>query len=126
MPTPWTVFWSNTMSSTTYSQGKRQTHSHLTDPMTSKSMSKKVQNPFMDQSTPCPPQNSWPCGNSLRNIPGMDSSAQGSLHGTPLFYLSKRKMAASAYVLHTVWLIQMVSNAIRTLQCTSSLPEVHQ
>ena len=26
-------------------------------PMTSKSMSKKVQNPFMDQSTPCPPQN---------------------------------------------------------------------
>src|SRR5258708_39181385 len=40
----------------TYSQGKRQAHSHLTDPMTSKSMSKKVRNPFMDQSTPCPPE----------------------------------------------------------------------
>src|SRR5258708_9960814 len=98
MPTPWTVFWLNTMSSTTYFQGKRQTHSHLTDPMTSKSMSKKVQNPFTDQSTPCPPQNLWPCRNSLRNIPGMDSSAQVSLHGAPPFYLSKRKMAASTYV----------------------------
>src|SRR6266436_3792254 len=66
-------------------------------PMTSKSMSKKVRNPFTDQSTPCPPQNSWPCRNSSRNIPGVDSSAQVSLHGAPLSYSSRRKMAASAY-----------------------------
>src|SRR5258707_6901855 len=98
MPTPWTVFWLNTTSSVMYFQGKRQTHSHLTDPMTSKSTSKKVQNPFTDQSTPCPPQNSQLCGHSLRNIPGMDSSTQVSLHGVPLFYSSKRKMAASTYV----------------------------
>src|SRR5258705_337662 len=43
----------NTVTSTMYSQGKRWAHSHLTDPMTSKSTSKKVQNPFTDQSTPC-------------------------------------------------------------------------
>src|SRR5260370_25645154 len=97
MLTPWTVFQSNTTSSVMYSQGKRQTHLHLTDPMTSKSMSKKVQNLFMDQSTPCPPQNLQPCRNSLRNIPGMDSSAQVSLHGVPPFYSSKRKTPASAY-----------------------------
>src|SRR5258708_33105199 len=96
-PTPWTIFQLNTMSSAMYFQGKRQTHSHLRDPMTSKSMLRKVQNPFMDQSTPCPPQNLQPCGNSLRNIPGMDSSAQVSLHGVPPFYSSKRKMAASTY-----------------------------
>src|SRR5258708_36965664 len=66
-------------------------------PMTSKSMSKKVQNPFTDQSTPCPPQNSRPCGNSSRNIPGVDSSAQVSLHGAPPSYSSRRKMAASTY-----------------------------
>src|SRR5258706_10364087 len=75
--------------------GERWTHLHLTDPMTSKSTSKKVQNLFTDQSTPCPPQNSQPCGNSSRNIPGMDSSTQVGLHGVPPFYLSKRKMAAS-------------------------------
>src|SRR5258708_30907779 len=92
MPTPWAVFWLNTMSSATYFQGKRQTHSHLTDPMTSKSTLKKVQNPFTDQSTPCPPQNSQPCGNSSRNIPGMDSSAQVSLHGAPPPYSSTTKI----------------------------------
>src|SRR5258708_30495866 len=96
--TDWTASWLNTMTSVMYSQGKRWAHSHLTDPMTSKSMSKKMQNPFTDQSTPCPPQNSWPCGNSLRNIPGVDSSAQVSLHGAPPSYLSRRKMAASTYV----------------------------
>src|SRR6266446_6437766 len=87
----------NTATSATYSQGKRQAHLHLTDPMTSKSTLKKVQNLFMDQSTPCPPQNSQPCGNSSRNIPGVESSTQVSLHGAPPFYSSKRKMAASAY-----------------------------
>src|SRR5258708_20752304 len=97
MLTPWTVFQSNTTSSVMYFQGKRWTHLHLTDPMTSKSMSKKVQNLFTDQSTPCPPQNLRPCGNSSRNIPGMDSSAQVSLHGASPFYSSKTKMAASAY-----------------------------
>src|SRR5258707_8506912 len=97
MLTPWTVFQSNTTSSVMYSQGKRQTHLHLTDPMTSKSTSKKVQNLFTDQSTPCPPQNLQPCGNSSRNIPGVDSSAQVSLHGAPPSYSSRRKMAASAY-----------------------------
>src|SRR5258707_14227673 len=66
-------------------------------PMTSKSMSKKVQTPFTDQSTPCPPQNSRPCGNSSRSIPGGDSSAQVSLHGAPPSYSSRRKMAASTY-----------------------------
>src|SRR5258708_36041711 len=96
MLTPWTVFQLNTTSSMMYFQGKKQTHLHLTDPMTSKSML-KVQNPFTDQSTPCPPQNLWPCGNSLRNTPGMDSSTQVSLHVVPPFYSSKRKTAASAY-----------------------------
>src|SRR5260221_14634304 len=43
------------------------------------------------------PQNSQPCRNSSRNIPGMDSSTQVSLHGAPPFYLSKRKTAASTY-----------------------------
>src|SRR5258708_28829980 len=94
----WTAFWLNTMNFTMYFQGKRWTHSHCTDPMTFKSMSKRARNPFTDQSTPCPPQNSWPCENSLKNIPGMVSSAQVSLHGAPPSYLSKRRMVASVYV----------------------------
>src|SRR5258705_12323175 len=53
--------------------------------------------PTTDQSTPCPPQNSQPCRNSSRNIPGVDSSTQVSLHGAPPSYSSRRKMAASAY-----------------------------
>src|SRR5260370_33534107 len=37
-------------------------HLHHTDPMTSKSTSKKVRNPSMDQSIPYPPRNLRPCG----------------------------------------------------------------
>src|SRR5258708_21920694 len=64
--------------------------------MISRSMSKKVQNPFTDQSIH-PPWNLWPCGNSLRSIPRADSSTQVNPHGGHPSYLSKRKMAASAY-----------------------------
>src|SRR5258708_31347356 len=67
-------------------------------PMISRSTSKKVQNPFMDQSIPYPPWNLWPCGNSSRSIPRVDSSAQVNPHGGHPSYLSKRKMAASTYV----------------------------
>src|SRR5258708_27917740 len=85
------------MNFTTYFQGKRWAHSHHTDPMTFKSMSKRARNPFTDQSTPCPLRNSRPCENSLKNIPGMVSSAQVSLHGAPPFYLSKRRTVDSVY-----------------------------
>src|SRR5260221_3781058 len=92
-----TAFQPNTMNFATYFQGKKRTHSHCTDPMTFKSMLKRAQNPFTDQSTPCPPLNSQPCENSLKNIPGMVSSAHVSLHGAALFYSSKRMIVASIY-----------------------------
>src|SRR5258708_17944843 len=93
-----TAFQPNTMNFATYFQGKKPTHSHCTDPMTFKSMLKRAQNPFTDQSTPCPPQHSQPCRNSSKNIPGMDLSAHLSLHAAPPFYSSKRRMVASPYV----------------------------
>src|SRR5258708_37319753 len=125
-----------------YFQGKRQAHLHHTDPMTSKSMSKRAQNPFTDQSTPCPPWNSQPCENSSKNIPGMVSSAphfrpthipctcQNILQNRPQTCLPPgphcRRRRAQDHILHMLQLIQMVSNAFQTLQCASSLPEVHQ
>src|SRR5258707_738550 len=56
------------------------------------------------------------CQNILQNRP------QACLPSGP----HRRRRRAQDHISHTLQLIRMVSNAIRTLQCTGGLPEVHQ